>query len=148
MYLLGSIAFSECSFQSFLPLNVFSICESLAFVFIHFILLPNAHRMWKKDKAQSSKNLPCTKAPNTLDCVCNSGCPTTILRNLSNPSLLASITSSLNRFVNTFPGSGGMVTRLLSRSRMSRKASKSEYRRRTVEWRSLKVGITVRQVIS
>ena len=36
-----------------------------------------------------------------------------------------------------------MFTRVDSCSRMSRKASKSEYRRRTTEWRSLKAGMFV-----
>ena len=52
----------------------------------------------------------CTNGPSTFEPVCSSGCPTTILRNLSNPSLLCSITSSLNLLVNTLPGSGGIVT--------------------------------------
>lgn len=52
----------------------------------------------------------CTNGPRTFDPVCSSGCPTTILRNLSRPSRLCSITSSLNRFVKTFPGRGGIVT--------------------------------------
>ena len=69
---------------------------------------------------------PCTKLASTLLPVCNSGCPTTICKNRCSPSLLCSITSSLNRFVNTFPGSGGIVTRALSRSSISRKYSKSE----------------------
>jgi hypothetical protein len=57
---------------------------------------------------------------------CNKGCPATTLKNLSKPSLLLSITSSLNLFVNTFPGRGGIFTLVDSRSRISRKASKSE----------------------
>lgn len=43
----------------------------------------------------------------------------------------------------TFPGSGGMFTRVLSRSRTSRNASKSEYRLRTTECRSLNAGMLV-----
>jgi hypothetical protein len=50
--------------------------------------------------------------------------------------------------VKTLPGNGGMVTLALSRSNMSRKYSKSEYRRRTTEWRSLKAGMLVRVWIS
>lgn len=57
---------------------------------------------------------------------CSNGCPATILKNLSSPSRRPSITSSENRLVKTFPGSGGILTRVDSRSRMSRKASKSE----------------------
>ena len=53
------------------------------------------------------------------------------------------MTSSEKRFVKTLPGRGGMFTRVLSRSRMSRKASKSEYRRRTTECRSLNAGMFV-----
>jgi len=68
----------------------------------------------------------CMNAPRTLLPVCNSGCPTTICRKRCRPSLLCSITSSENRLVNTFPGSGGMVTLAVSRSRTSRKYSKSE----------------------
>lgn len=75
----------------------------------------------------------CTKLASTLLPVCSSGWPTTICRNLCSPSRRCSITSSENRFVNTLPGSGGMVTRDDSRSRMSRKCSKSLYRRRTLE---------------
>jgi hypothetical protein len=70
-------------------------------------------------------NSPCTKLPSTLLPVCSSGCPTTICRNRCSPSRRCSITSSLKRLVNTFPGRGGMVTRADSRSRMSRKYSKS-----------------------
>ena len=91
---------------------------------------------------------PCTKLANTLLPVCSKGWPTTICRNRCNPSLLCSITSSLNRLVNTLPGSGGIVTLALSRSSMSRKYSKSEYRRRTVLCLSLKAGMLVRQTIS
>lgn len=43
----------------------------------------------------------------------------------------------------TFPGSWGIVTLVLSFSRMSRKASKSEYRRRTTDCWSLKAGMLV-----
>ena len=93
-------------------------------------------------------NSPCTKGPSTLLPVCSSGCPTTICKNLCRPSLLCSITSSLKRFVNTLPGRGGIVTLALSRSRMSRKYSKSLYRRRTTLWRSLKAGMLVRVWIS
>lgn len=61
-----------------------------------------------------------------VELTCSNGCPATILKNLSSPSRLPSMTSSENLFVNTFPGSGGILTRVDSRSRMSRKASKSE----------------------
>src|SRR5262249_43372958 len=44
----------------------------------------------------------------------------------------------------TFPGRGGMVTIELSISMMSRKYSKSEYLRRTIEVRNLKAGMLVR----
>lgn len=80
--------------------------------------------------------------------VCNNGCPTTILKNFSSPALRPSMTSSLNRFVNTLPGSGGIVTLALSLSRISLKYSKSEYRLRTVDCRSLKAGMFVRHTIS
>jgi hypothetical protein len=78
--------------------------------------------------------------------------------NLCNPSLRCSITSSVNLFVKiyhqltltakrelelTFPGKGGMLTLVLSLSRISLKASKSEYRRLTTEWRNLNAGIFV-----
>lgn len=43
----------------------------------------------------------------------------------------------------TFPGREGMVTRVLSFSRMSRNASKSEYRRRTEDCSSLNAGMFV-----
>lgn len=43
----------------------------------------------------------------------------------------------------TFPGSWGIVTLVLSFSRMSRNASKSEYRRRTTDCWSLKAGMLV-----
>ena len=83
-------------------------------------------------------------AHKTLDPVCNSGWPATLLinivmesryiwRNLSKPSLRCSMTSSENRFVKTLPGSGGIETLDDSRSRMSRKCSKSLYRLRTDE---------------
>jgi len=73
-----------------------------------------------------SKNSPCTKPPNTRLPVCNSGCPTTIFKNRSNPLRLSSITLSSKRLRYTFPGSVGMETRALSRSSRSRKTSKSE----------------------
>ena len=94
------------------------------------------------------KYSPCTKLASTLLPVCSRGWPTTIWRNRCSPSRLCSITSSLNRFVNTLPGNGGIVTLALSRSSMSRKYSKSEYRRRTVLCLSLKAGMLVRQIIS
>jgi len=75
----------------------------------------------------------CTKLASTLLPVCSNGWPTTICKNRCNPSRRCSITSSLNRFVKTFPGNGGIVTRADSRSRMSRKYSKSLYLRRTDE---------------
>lgn len=74
---------------------------------------------------------------------CKSGCPATICKNRSNPSLRPSITSSVNRLVNTLPGNAGIFTRVLSRSRMSRKYSKSEYRRRTELYRILNAGMFV-----
>jgi hypothetical protein len=43
----------------------------------------------------------------------------------------------------TFPGRGGIFTLVLSLSRISLKASKSEYRRLTTEWRNLNAGIFV-----
>lgn len=95
-----------------------------------------------------SKDPPCIKLASTLLPVCSSGCPATICRNRWSPSRRCSMTSSLNRFVNTLPGRGGIVTRVLSRSRMSRKYSKSEYRRRTTECFSLNAGMLVRQTIS
>jgi hypothetical protein len=57
---------------------------------------------------------------------CNNGCPATILKKRSSPSLLLSITSSEKRLVKTFPGRVGMFTLVDSCSRISRKASKSE----------------------
>ena len=69
-----------------------------------------------------------------------------MLKKRSKPSRLASMTSSENRFVKTFPGRGGILTRVDSRSNISLKASKSEYRLRTTECRSLKAGIFVYQV--
>lgn len=66
-----------------------------------------------------------------------------MVKNRSSPSRLLSMTSSEKRFVKTLPGNGGMFTLVDSRSRISRKASKSEYRRRTSEWRSLKAGMLV-----
>lgn len=104
----------------------------------------------------------CTNGPSTFEPVCSNGCPTTILRNLSRPSLLCSITSSLNLLVKTLPGRGGIVTcagqyercpsdqhtLALSLSRISRKYSKSEYLLRTTEWRNLKAGMFVRVCIS
>jgi hypothetical protein len=101
---------------------------------------------------------PCRKAQSTLLPVCNNGCPATISINLCNPSLRCSITSSVNLFVKicyqlsprpkrelelTFPGRGGILTLVLSLSRISLKASKSEYRRLTTEWRNLNAGIFV-----
>jgi hypothetical protein len=74
---------------------------------------------------------------------CRRGCPATTLRNFSRPSRLVSITSSENLFVKTLPGNRGMLTLVDSRSRISRKASKSLYRRRTTECRSLKAGMLV-----
>jgi hypothetical protein len=88
-------------------------------------------------------DLPCTNPPNTLLPVCNSGCPPTILRNLSKPLRLSSITASSNRFRYTLPGSGGILTLALSRSSKSRKTSKSEYRRLTSDRRSLNAGMFV-----
>ena len=88
------------------------------------------------------------KLAKTLLPVCNKGWPATICRNLCRPSRRCSITSSLKRFVKTFPGSGGIVTLVLSRSRISRKYSKSEYRRRTMDCLSLKAGMFVRHMIS
>jgi len=82
---------------------------------------PLCHPKGKQERLHS----PCTKLASTLLPVCKSGWPTTICKNRCKPSRRCSITSSLNRFVNTFPGSGGMVTRADSRSRMSRKYSKS-----------------------
>ena len=43
----------------------------------------------------------------------------------------------------TFPGRGGILTLVLSLSSISLKASKSEYRRLTTEWRNLNAGIFV-----
>ncbi|POS88397.1 hypothetical protein EPUL_000049 [Erysiphe pulchra] len=80
----------------------------------------------KNDKEPTC--LPCTKLANTLLPVCSKGCPTTICKNLCKPSPRCSITSSLKRFVKTFPGRGGMVTRADSLSKISRKCSKSEIR--------------------
>lgn len=57
---------------------------------------------------------------------CSKGCPATMLKKRSRPSLLLSITSSENLLVNTFPGRGGILTRVDSCSRISRNASKSE----------------------
>lgn len=57
---------------------------------------------------------------------CSKGWLATPVMNLSKPSLLLSMTSSVNRFVKTFPGKGGMFTLVVSRSRMSLKYSKSE----------------------
>jgi hypothetical protein len=93
-------------------------------------------------------HIPWTKPTSTLLPVCNSGCPTTICRNRCNPSFRCSITSSLNRLVKTLPGSGGIVTRALSRSRISLKYSKSLYLRLTMLCLSLKAGILVRHTIS
>lgn len=45
----------------------------------------------------------------------------------------------------TLPGNGGMLTRCDSRSRISRNASKSEYRRRTDEYRTRNAGMLVCQ---
>lgn len=90
----------------------------------------------------------CIKLARTLLPVCSRGWPATICRNLCKPSRRCSITSSLNRLVKTFPGSGGIVTLVLSRSRISLKYSKSEYRRRTMECLSLNAGMFVRQIIS
>ena len=56
-----------------------------------------------------------------------------MVKKRSKPSLRASMTSSEKRLVKTLPGKGGMLTRVDSRSRISRKASKSEYRLRTTE---------------
>ncbi|KAF8829161.1 hypothetical protein HHX47_DHR3000797, partial [Lentinula edodes] len=47
----------------------------------------------------------------TRDAIHN-GCPATILKKRSKPSLRLSITSSENRFVKTFPGRGGIFTLL------------------------------------
>ena len=66
-----------------------------------------------------------------------------ICKNFSNPSRLDSITSSENLLVNTFPGRGGIDTREDSRSNISLKYSKSEYRLRTTECFSLNAGIFV-----
>jgi len=68
----------------------------------------------------------CKNAHSTLLPVCNNGCPATILKKRSSPSLLLSITSSEKRLVKTFPGRVGMFTLVDSCSRISRKASKSE----------------------
>ncbi len=68
---------------------------------------------------------------------------THICKNLSSPSRRASITSSVKRFVKTFPGKGGMFTLEASRSRTSRNHSKSLYLLRTVEVFNLKAGIFV-----
>jgi len=43
----------------------------------------------------------------------------------------------------TFPGKGGILTLVLSLSKISLKASKSEYRSLTTEWRSLNAGMFV-----
>lgn len=53
------------------------------------------------------------------------------------------MTSSVNRFVKTLPGRGGIETREDSLSRISRKCSKSLYRRRTEEDLSLNAGMFV-----
>jgi len=64
-----------------------------------------------------------------------------ICKNLSKPALLCSITSSLKRLVNTFPGSEGILTRELSLSKASLNHSNSLYLRLTVEFFNLKAGI-------
>lgn len=99
-------------------------------------------------KVLSDIHVPCTNAASTLLPVWSSGCPTTICRNRCSPSLLCSITSSEKRFVSTLPGRGGIVTRALSRSSISLKASNSLYRRLTVEDFNLNAGILVRITIS
>lgn len=100
------------------------------------------------------------KAQRTFEPVCSNGCPATlqetlalsrgllhldayICRNFSRPSLRCSITSSENLFVNTLPGSDGIVTRVDSLSSISRKYSKSLYRLRTDDCFSLKAGMFV-----
>lgn len=115
---------------------------------LHLSISPLMHLRHTPKPERKEHHSPCTKLAKTLLPVCNSGCPTTICKKRCSPSLRCSITSSEKRFVKTLPGSGGMVTRADSRSRMSRKYSKSEYRRRTVLCLSLKAGMLVRQTIS
>lgn len=79
----------------------------------------------------------------TLLPVWRRGWPATISRKRCSPSRRCSMTSSVNLLVNTFPGRGGMLTRVLSFSRMSRNASKSEYRLRTTECCTLNDGMLV-----
>lgn len=55
------------------------------------------------------------------------------------------MTSSVNRLVKTFPGKGGILTRVDSLSRISRKYSKSEYRLRTEEYLTRNAGMFVWQ---
>lgn len=66
-----------------------------------------------------------------------------ICKKRSKPSLRCSITSSEKRFVNTFPGKGGILTRVDSRSNTSRNHSKSLYRLRTDDCFSLNAGMLV-----
>jgi hypothetical protein len=85
----------------------------------------------------------CSAVPQVRLLTCRRGCPATTCKNLSSPSRRDSMTSSVNRLVNTLPGSGGMFTLVDSRSRISRKYSKSEYRRRTDEYRTRNAGMLV-----
>lgn len=87
----------------------------------HSTLLP-VYQSKKKISTSSYPQLQRKRQKHT----CNNGCPATILRKRSSPSLLLSITSSEKRLVNTFPGSAGIFTRVDSCSRISRNASKSE----------------------
>jgi hypothetical protein len=53
------------------------------------------------------------------------------------------MTDSAKRLVKTFPGKGGILTRVVSLSNESLSHSKSEYRRLTVLFLSLNAGIFV-----
>ena len=71
----------------------------------------------------------------------------TLLNNFISESIREDLSSaeylSLTGSGATFPGRGGILTLVLSLSRISLKASKSEYRRLTTEWRNLNAGILV-----
>lgn len=93
-------------------------------------------------------NSPWMKDTRTLLPVCKSGCPAVLFRKFWNSALRYSITSSSKFFLpQTFPGRDPIVTRADSRSRMSRKCTKSVYRRLTMDLSSLKVGMFVLQMM-
>lgn len=90
------------------------------------------------------------KSTNVGDPVCSNGCPLTTAKNFSKPWRLLSMFKSLNlfRLKRILPGSGGIITRVLSCSSILRKVTKSLYLRRTLLVRLRNAGMLVRHTIS